>query len=307
MHIFLILISSSSMALFLVLSSQIMKQKGKFTYSSNFVLSITHLSAAFFLMIPWSYFYLKGTISFPNSEFFFFASISTTLTLIAKLLYFYAYSKIDVAYVTIFSSLVPVFSVLSGWFFLKEELDLYEMIGLIIVTFSVYCLFLVPSTNTFTVKSFFQPFQTILSSKPTLFAFLSVIPPAISTVFVKKSVLNMDALSFSLYFMLSLGILSALIEIFSSSEISFKEQFLQLPKQFLLFSGLLMTVSQFAYSLATQYTQIANIAVLSRISSVFQIVLAYFILKEKNHLKKRIILSIIIILGFLINSLGKYF
>lgn len=307
MHIILILISSSSISLFLVLSSQIMKQKDEMSYSSNFVLSVTHLSAALFLMIPWSYFYLNGKINFPNYDFFFYASISTALTLIAKLLYFYAYSKIDVAYVTIFSSLIPVFSILSGWFFLGERLDIYEMIGLVLVTFSVYSLFLVPSTSTFTLKTFFEPFKTILSSKPTLCAFLSVIPPAISTVFVKKSVLNMDALSFSLYFMLSLGLLSAIIELSSCSKISFKEQFLRLPKKFLLISGLLMTISQFTYSLATQYTQIANIAALSRISSVFQIILTYFILKEKEHFKKRILISIIIILGFIINSLSKYF
>jgi uncharacterized membrane protein len=178
-------------------------------------------------------------------------------------------------------------------------------LGLALITISVYLLFLKIDKSQSFLKNLFGPFALIFNSKPVLCAFLSVLPPALSVVFLKKSVMTMDALSFSLFFTFLIGSMALFIELFNNKEKLILD-LKQFPKPFFFYSGFLLMLTQFTFALASKYIMVANLMVLNRISIVFQIVLAYFILKEKDEIKKRLIISLFVVLGFYIISISQY-
>ena len=98
-----------------------------------------------------------------------------------------------------------------------------------------------------------------------------------------------------------------MIGLFSNQRSIFINQIKLVPKSFFWLSGLLLAINQFTFALASKGIMVANLMALIRISTVFQIIFAYYILNEKTDIKRRLIVSIFIIIGFCITSFSENF
>lgn len=294
MLIVLVLTSALCMALHLVLLSREMRRNS--AYSPVVAMVLTHAASGVLLGIAW-----LGTRPAHAPEFdpvfTQYLLISVLATLLAKWLYFYAYSRIEVAQVSVFSALTLPLAVLSGWWLLGEVPTMMSLAGIAVVFFGIYALFLPPLRGQPWMVTIFSPFRHVVGRLPVMCAMLSAFPPAVSIIFQKKSVMLVDPLSYAVLASLLLAMCAALLLRPGTGGQTLKARVCVINPVVLMAQVLPLAAAQYLSSAALLHGAAANVMSLLRVGIVFQIILAYLLLHQKTRMYYKLAISFFVVLG----------
>lgn len=298
----LVIGSSLASSLFFVLSARILRQAAEEQPpNATGMVAVTHLSAALFLVpfLP-----VAGVASLSEMQTmaspFVLALILLTavLHLAARLFHFKALSLTDVSLVSPFAALTPVLTILTGWAILAERPNIAELVGILIIVFSLLGL-----TEAWRILKARSGPATPTSRAMKLgmwFAFLSTIPPALKIAVQKKAILLSSPLSYALIMLFLTGAGALLICTVRFRAVDLRAQFpaRRLRKVFLI-SGLL-ALNTLLFCMALTLGLAAGVSAMARISIVFQGILAYWIAGQKTDFRRRIFWGVVIFLGTII-------
>jgi len=294
-HIWLALASALATAVYYVYVSRTMKQARGL--SSGFVLAISHMVGAVVLLPLWALY------SAPVADT---APLITPLLLAAGLLvlsrelYFYAYARTDVANITVFSALTPIYAIGTGYFLLGETSTPLALTGMLLICASIYGLFVKKPAGMPLPAAILLPFRHIIVSLPVFCAFLSTIPTAFAAAFQRQLLHTLDPVGFSFFLLTLIGLTAFIISLALLKPSGLRAQFSLLPRHFLLISAIMLPLMHVLFSFVMQHQQTAVSLVLQRTSIAFQIALAYAFLKERRELRKRILATLGIMAGFVL-------
>jgi drug/metabolite transporter (DMT)-like permease len=296
MDIFFALVSALLTAVYFVYLSKTMKARSGL--SSTLTLAVSHLSAAILLLPLWAL--SSSALSSIVSPPLFLVAAAGGLLFISRELYFYAYARTDVANITIFSALTPVYALLTGYLWLHEVPSYPHLAGLLLICISIYAYFLEPVPSMSLAKAVVQPFRHIATSRPIFCAFLSTLPTAFAATFQKDALSHFDPVTFSFVLLSIIGSAALLLScaMFKASDI--KRQLTLLPVRFYIISALLLAGMHVAFCVVMNHYQTAVSLVLQRSSLVFQIILAYIYLHERQRISKRLTVAFCIMAGFML-------
>ncbi len=261
----------------------------------NTTLLGTHIAGgalllALFAVLPGAH------LTFPEgSDAYLYLLANAFLLMLSRQLYLYAYAHTDVANITIFSPLTPMFAIATGHFMLGETLNSYELFGITLICSSIYIMFLHRRKGESLTHALMTPFRNIASSTPVLMGFLSTIPTAFAAVFQKKALQSFDPATFTIVLMLTIGFMAFLVEAFIRRK---PLAILRSKPQWWLISGGLLMLSQFIFCYVLIAAPASVALVLQRLSIVFQVILAYVWLHEKTDIRKRMACSAGAVAGF---------
>jgi drug/metabolite transporter (DMT)-like permease len=297
MPLLAVLISALTTAIYFVYVSHVMKQRPGI--SSALTLAVSHTSSALalipvFLLLP------LNTHLFINPDLYFPLMMTGLLLILSRQLYFYAYANTDVANITVFSALTPIYTLATGYWFFREFPETPALVGLLVICGSIYALFFKKRAGRSYLAALLQPFTSVFQSKPVFCAFLSTIPTAFAAAYQKQLMQNMDPVAFSFALLLLIGLLGSVLTVIIMPVREVKSQIKQLPIHFYLMSMLMMPVMHIAFCYVIAYHQTAISLVLQRSSILFQIIIAYFFLREHQDITKRILVGVGILIGFLL-------
>ncbi len=295
----LTLTSAMATAVYFVLMTKLMRALPYL--SSNFFLCMTNYTGAFILFPVWVILYQKGNVILPDIYGWLDFFLASFFLLLSRELYFYAYSRIDIAQITVFSALTPLYTLLTGYLFLQEIPSLRIVLGILLVTVSIYSIFLPSGYSARKSLSLsMQPFRRIASSPPILCGFLSTIPTAFGAVYQKKTLFVMDIVSFAFFLFVVTGTLSLLIELAKKDNSAMRSNMVAIKYPSFWCIGLLVVLMHISFAPLLLAYHSAVALTLQRCSILFQIVLAYFFLNQRQDIRKRIFASIIILMGLVL-------
>ena len=296
MQIVLALSSAFLAAVYFVYTSHVMKNtKG---ISSGLTLWVSHLLGAFALLPAW---WLYSPIKLgvlADATLLVPLLLVTLLLVISRELYYYAYARTDVANITVFSALTPVYTLVTGYFMLGEVPQAMPLLGLLVICGSIYFLFLNPAGKTHAMGFLFRPFVYIVSSRPIFYAFLSTIPTAFAAVYQKTLLTHMDPIGLSFLMLLLIGLFAFCVTLAIMPVATVKQQLRSLPVHFYVVSALMLPLVHVIFCMVMMHQQTAISLVLQRTAIVFQIILAYYFLHEHTNIQKRIGVGCMVMLGF---------
>lgn len=301
MYLTLILFNTFATAVYLVLSSKAMKERG---LGPNATIAVVHLAAAAILALL-GLFSHGSLLPLASLLALVWLGVTSGLKLLSKELTFFAYSRTDVANVTVFSAFIPIFGMLCGWIMLGESVTRLELVGTLIICISVYMLFLKWEPGATGLTRFLSPLVSI-RSLPIFCGFLSTVPIALSSVYMKRSAQVMGSLHFAFYSTLLIGLSAAFVEAMTArgKETDFK--WIKGSVKELVLIGAVFASAQYSYVILITMERIAHTIAFQPLGIVFQMVLAYFVVKEREHPFKRLICGGGIVLGSILLELGRY-
>jgi drug/metabolite transporter (DMT)-like permease len=298
----LVIGSSLASSLFFVLSARILRQTAEeYPPNATGMVAVTHLSAALFL-VP----FLPAAGVASLSELQTMASpfvlalilLTAVLHLAARLFHFKALSLTDVSLVSPFAALTPVLTILTGWAILAERPNIAELVGILIVVFSLLGL-----TEAWRILKARSGPATPTSRAKKLgmwFAFLSTIPPALKIAVQKKAILLSSPLSYALIMLFLTGAGALLVCSIRFRAGDLRAQFpARRLRTIFLISGLL-ALNTLLFCIALTLGLAAGVSAMARISIVFQGILAYWIAGQKTDFRRRIFWGVVIFLGTII-------
>ncbi len=289
--IYIVLLNAMLSAAYLVTSSLFMKRGSPLHFIA--VLTYTHLVAGAILLALWLSSNPINELMLIPPSFWPYIACAVLFNMASKLMYLYAYSKIAVANVTIFSSFTPLFAFFTAWMVIEEIPDMKELSGVILVVIGVYYFHLKVNEGASFFNNVLQPIKNIFQSRPSLFAFLSTVPPAFSIVYSKQAILTTSPLLSSALSLLFMGAMSFIVE-----WMVFRKPFFpNLPYKRIFILSILLSFTALTAAQAIIMGKVASIMSLQRLSIFFQVIFAYFLLQEKIDLKKKLLAIIIVFIG----------
>lgn len=296
MGIFFALVSAFSAAIYFVYTSHVMKNtKG---VSSGLTLWVSHLMGAFVLLPMW-FFASPVQLNILMDRALLAPLIAVTLLLVlSRELYYYAYARTDVANITVFSALTPVYTLVTGYFILGEVPRVMQLMGLLIICGSIYFLFLQSPGKGGILHFIFRPFVYVVSSRPIFYAFLSTIPTAFAAVYQKTLLHHIEPLALSFFMLLLIGTFALCITIANIPITAIKKQMRSLPLHFYGMSAVMLPLMHVLFCIVMIHQQTAISLVLQRTAIVFQVIFAYYFLGERGDIRKRIGVACFVTLGF---------
>jgi drug/metabolite transporter (DMT)-like permease len=295
----LAMLSAFAGSLYLVCMSQVMKRKD--ALSSLKTLTLSHFIAAVALLPFIDNSFVTST---NHINMLYLLCATAGFLVLSRIMYFYAYAHTDVANVAIFSPLTPVYVLAVGYFILGETASTREISGLLIICTSIYVYFL-PKISS--ISDIIKPFRQITANTAVLCAFLSTIPTAFAAVFQKQLLVDyMSPVAFSFWLLLLIAFLAGAILLIKKQSFSLQD-IKTFPISFFFASALLLPLTHVLFSWLVLAKPTALALVLQRTGIIFQLILAYVILKERKQLGKRCFVSALIILGFYLILCGDCF
>lgn len=292
MYLLWSLVSAFSTASYLVYISGLLKTHR--SLHPNTALLGSHLVGGLLMLVAA---FALPSISFiwdVDSNAYGYLFINALLLMLSRELYLYAYAHTDVANITIFSPLTPLFAIATGHFLLGETLTAYEWIGTVLICGAIYLLFLQPNPQQTVRTTLFSPFAHIIGSKPIFCGFLSTIPTAFAAVYQKKALQSFDPATFTVLLLLTLAAMASIAEIIVRRK---PLAITHTKLHWWLIAGSLMIASQFIFCFILNAAPTAVALILQRLSVIFQVWLAYIFLKEKTQIGKRLVCSISAVIG----------
>jgi drug/metabolite transporter (DMT)-like permease len=290
----LILVGAISMAIWSALNASYIR-KGvdhETGWSSTFVLGGSFLSVSLYLLLFWIILWMLGIVSFPlNSVFWVSLSITVVLNILFEFFRFRAYSVAHLGSVSPFSAISPALSIISSWFILREVPTIGAVCGILLIMISIYVLHIRKG------EGFFGPFRSVWTNQGSRLAFLAAIPPALSIVFDKKAIIASDPISFSLCAVFFIGCGAYLIDIYSQGKEKFMEQIKLVKTKKFLQIGFFHFVTIASFNSALLFDVTPNISALRRIVIIFEVLFGYIILKQKEDMRRRVMVSIGVVIG----------
>jgi len=229
-----------------------------------------------------------------DAEAYGYLLVNALLLMISRQLYLYAYAHTDVANITIFSPLTPLFAIATGHFLLGEVLTITEFLGTVLICGAIYFLFLKRTPGSSLQKALLSPFTHIVSSRPIFCAFLSTIPTAFAAVYQKKALQSFDPATFTTLLLLTLAAMAFLYEMIARKK---PLAIAETKPHWWLAGGGMMIVSQLIFCFILNAAPTAVALILQRLSTIFQVWLAYLWLHEKTDIRRRLLCSMMAVIG----------
>jgi uncharacterized membrane protein len=191
-------------------------------------------------------------------------------------------------------SFTPVFLLLTSFIIVGEKPNLLGVLGILIIVFGSYCLRAERNQ-----KSLMQPFKLILDDKGSRYILFTAFLFSFTGPFLKKSVLNSSP-----YFTIVVAFNLSLLILFlfhvltggKTREIIPKRKSI---KKVLLLGGCLFMIS-LTFNLAVKTGLVPYVVSIKRMSILFNVLLGFFIFKEKNIIKNLRAAFIMVLGAFLI-------
>ena len=193
-------------------------------------------------------------------------------------------SGIEASTFSIIHQLSTVFMIFAGVLFFKEPFILNKFIGALLIVFSNILIFYKKGMG-----------------KPNKYILLGIIANIFFTIALFLDVNNSDNFNLPIYVALTLGIPSILIFIFERIKISdIKEEFKNGNKKAILVTAISWSLSIVAQLRAYQLGNVSVVAPLCALSVILNVIVGYFLLKEKDDLAKKIVAAALIIFGIVL-------
>lgn len=261
------------------------------------ILFLTYLTAFIFLLLllPWS-----GNLedSFRIfKEVWIFVGLAFVFQFLSKLFQYSSYAGLDLAEVAGFSAFTPIFTMVLGYFVLGETPSGLAALGVAIVVCSAYVL----SFGTKGLRMV-NPLKKISSHGASRLAFLSSIPTAFGITLTKRSVALLNPYFFTLviFFLMTIFCgLSAWIKRRGKND-----HYNGTAITPLVIASVTLIASFYLTSCATRGSQASYITGMSRLSIVFQVILGMVILKQRERFVRRLLFSLLLVLGFILIGRG---
>ena len=191
--------------------------------------------------------------------------------------------------------LVLIFAVL----FLKEEVSIIGIIGIILVVFGVYII----NMKRITLKTLHEPLTTIFKEKATLFAFFTLVTVSVYSIVDKVGVKFINPIVFTYYFTF-FGFIFFTPYIFNIRDKFVVSNEWNLNKKSILLNGFLATFGYGLLLIALALEKVSYVVGLRQLSVVVAVLLGGHILKEKHKLI-RFMASIFIFMGAFFISIAE--
>lgn len=297
--------SALNTALFFVGCSKILRSSDS-PPTPVFLLGITNLFAGLFILVIVAFWGTNQAFDWNTfqSDFYWLILFTAFLHLLAKFFHFKALSLIDVALVSPFSGLSPVYTVITGWLVLEEFPNKVAFLGIMIVVCSLMWL---------SLETLVKDHQPALISKGDsvklgiLFAFLSTIPPAFKVVYQKQAILVSNPMYFSLLVLLTTGFLTLLGYAIFSWHNFIRQICRGILMLKLAFVSIFLGINTYLFSLALTLDIAANVSAMARTNIVFQVIFAYFFASQREDIGKRFFIASSVLIGSLIIAFSKNF
>lgn len=290
------LLSAFITAAYFIYVSRVMKADRDI--SSAVTLAVGHLVAALALVPLWAAFSVTTTQEMAAPEIVWAFLAASGCLLLSRQLYFFSYARTEVANITVFSALTPVYALGTGYVMLHEVPQPAQLVGMLLICGSIYSLFLKREPHLPLLANIAQPFRAVMHSPAVLCAFLSTIPSAFAAVYQKRLLATVDPLVFTLVLLLLIGVMALACCLAVQSPRRIWAQCRQLPVGFFFVSATLLPAMHVVFCYVMQHHQVALSLVLQRTSILFQIILAYIFLGERQDIGKRIRVGCCILAGF---------
>lgn len=193
-------------------------------------------------------------------------------------------SGIEASTYSIIHQLSTVFMIFAGLMFFKEPFIINKFIGALLIVFS-------------NVLIFYKKGE----GKPNKYIILGIIANLLFTVALFLDVNISDNFNLPFYVMMTLGIPSILIFIFERIKFSdIKKEFENGDKKAILITSLTWSLSIVSQLRAYQLGNASVVAPLCALTVILNVIMGYFLLKERDELPKKIIAACIIVLGIIL-------
>lgn len=306
MFLVLTLVGSLSASLWSVLNVKyalLGKEQSSGGWGPTFLLGGSFLSNSLYSGVFWLILWKLGFSHWPTSHVFWLSLATTVIINIGfEILRFRAYTLAPLSLITPFAAVSPVLTILTSWLILKELPHPVALLGIMLIAVSIYLLHL---KERFSLKAVFRPFQNIWQNHGVRLAFLASLPPAISIVFDKKAVIASDPFSFAFLAVFFIGLGALLVELTVNGREKFIEQIHNFPWQKILLISFFAFLANVTLNTLFLFTVTANVSALRRVVIIFDVILAYFILRQREDIKKRLLASVGVVIGVILIALFK--
>lgn len=290
-------IGAGAAALWTTLNARYVKDgnHGAGNWSSSYVLGGSMLAASLYMLALWLVLWQLGFVAVPTGGLFWTSlAITVIINIGFEIIRFKAYGLVDVAMIAPFAGLSPILTILTSWLIIGETPTIGGGLGIFLIAFSIYFLYIKDGLKWANIAA---PFRAIWSNRGVRYGFLASIPPALSIVFDKKAVLASDPISFAMFALFFIGLGAWLFDFWAQGRINFVRQFTgeRLGRFFRI--SLLLFMSNISFTYMFLFANVPNVSALRRSVIVFEIILAYFLLKQKANIRKRIIAGLGVVAG----------
>lgn len=306
MFLILILVGSLSASLWSVLNVKyalLGKEQSNGGWGSTFLLGGSFLSNSLYSGIFWLAMWKMGFSHWPTSYVFWLSLMATVLINIGfEILRFRAYTLAPLSLIAPFAAVSPVLTILTSLLILRELPHPVALLGIMLIAVSIYLLHL---KEKFSWQTIFKPFQNIWQNQGVRLAFLSSLPPALSIVFDKKAVIAGDPFSFVFLAVFFIGLGALLVELAINGRKKFREQIINFPWRKILLISFFAFLANVTLNALFLFTATANVSAVRRVVIIFDVILGYFILSQREDIKKRLLASVGVVIGVILIAIFR--
>ena len=304
MGILLALASAFVTAAYLVVTSGTMKSRP--AVSPLVTLAAGHLTGGLVLLVLN---FSQGVFDHYEATWFVAGALAGTAALLfsSRVMFYFAYARTDVANVTMFSALTPLYAALTGYFFNHERLSAPLLLGIVTISASLFWFFLstqadLPAGSR--AAAVVAPLGRILRSPPLRLALLSTVPPAFAVVLQKQLLTRLSPVEYSVAILFLVGgaaLLSACVVVRPRVALAGLRA---LPISYYVNSAIAVPVMHLLFCYALQREQSAVSLVVQRCSMLLQVLLAHRWLEERTLTRRAlaavggVLLGMTLIAGF---------
>lgn len=270
--------------IFSVLFNQYYKIATKYVKKDGALTILLELIASLFCIFLTPFFEIKFPKSFSSYFFFGIAIIFYTLN---NRLSTTSRSGMEASTYSIIKQLSTVFMIFAGILFFKEPFDLYKIVGAFLIVFS--------NILVFYKRSVFQLDKYII---------LGIIANICMTIALFIDVNYSEYFNLPIYVLLTLLVPALITLLFE--RIKIKDIILEYKnsnKLSIFITGMSWSFMMIFKLIAYKLGKVILVAPLCSLTVILNIFIGYILLKEKDNLLKKIISSIIIILGIILIKL----
>lgn len=193
-------------------------------------------------------------------------------------------SGIEASTFSIIHQLSTVFMIFAGVLFFKEPFILNKFIGALLIVVSNILIFYKKG-----------------SGKPNKYILLGILANICFTIALFLDVNISDNFCLPIYVFLTLGIPSVIILIFERIKIKdVVEEYKNGDKKAIWITSLSWSLSILTQLRAYQLGNVSIVAPLCALSVILNVIMGYFLLKEKDNLPKKIVAALLILLGIIL-------
>ncbi len=249
-----------------------------------------------FLFPLFLYFILAQGFSYFSLKFFLVVTILLFLELLATIFYMKGIKVAPLSATLPFLSFTPVFVVLTGYILLGERVSYLGVLGIFLVVFGSYFIYLPERAN------FFDPFFKIFKEKGSRFLLYTAFIYGVTSVLGKKGLLLSDPVFFASFYFSVLGLAGGFLGKLVG-KISLEEVWQRKGRAMVLVGGT-QALMCLCHMLALSQVETAYMIALKRTSILFGVLFGYLYFKER-YIFFRLSGALLMLLGILVITFGK--